>query len=103
MNIITAEVCPDHIYMFVEIPPKLSVSTFMGYLKGKSSVMIYQRWGNLKFKYRNRSFWYKGYYVDTVGKNEMAIKKYVESQLSEDRIAEQLTLDSIDPFTGSKK
>ena len=103
VNIITAEVCPDHIYMFVEIPPKLSVSTFMGYLKGKSSVMIYQRWGNLKFKYRNRSFWYRGYYVDTVGKNEMAIKKYVESQLSEDRIAEQLTLDSIDPFTGSKK
>ncbi len=103
VNIITAEVCPDHIHMFVEIPPKLSVSTFMGYLKGKSSVMIYQRWGNLKFKYRNRSFWCRGYYVDTVGKNEMAIKKYVENQLSEDRMAEQLTLDNMDPFTGSKK
>ena len=103
VNIITAEVCPDHIHMFVEIPPKLSVSTFMRYLKGKSSVMIYQRWGSLKFKYRNRSFWCRGYYVDTVGKNEMAIKKYVENQLSEDRMAEQLTLDNMDTFTGSKK
>ena len=103
VNIINAEVCPDHIHMFVEIPPKLSVSTFMGYLMGKSSVMIYQRWGNLKFKYRNRSFWCRGSYVETVGKNEMAIKKYVENQLSEDRMAEQLTLDNMDPFTGSKK
>ena len=95
--------CPDYIHMFVEIPPKLSVSTFMGYLKGKISVMIYQRWGNLKFKYRNRSFWCRGYYVDTVGKNEMAIKKYVENQLSKDRMAEQLTLDNMDPFTGNRK
>ena len=89
--------------MFVEIPPKLSISTFMGYLKGKSSVMIYQRWGNLKYKYRNRSFWCRGYYVDTVGKNEVAIKKYIEGQLSEDRQAEQLTMDNIDPFTGSRR
>ena len=89
--------------MFVEIPPKLSISTFMGYLKGKSSVMIYQRWGNLKYKYRNRSFWCRGYYVDTVGKNEIAIKKYIEGQLSEDRQAEQLTMDNIDPFTGSRR
>ena len=97
VNIITAEVCPDHVHMFVEIPPKLSVSSFMGFLKGKSSIMIYERWGNMKFKYRCR-----GYYVDTVGKNAIAIKKYIENQLYEDRMAEQLTLDKIDPFTGSK-
>ena len=103
VTIIDAEVCSDHVHMFVEIPPKLSISTFMGYLKGKSSVMIYQRWGNLKYKYRNRSFWCRGYYVDTVGKNEIAIKKYIEGQLSEDRQAEQLTMDNIDPFTGSRR
>lgn len=103
VTIIDAEVCSDHVHMFVEIPPKLSISTFMGYLKGKSSVMIYQRWGNLKYKYRNRSFWCRGYYVDTVGKNEVAIKKYIEGQLSEDRQAEQLTMDNIDPFTGSRR
>ena len=101
--IIEAEVCPDHVHMFVEIPPKLSISTFMGYLKGKSSVMIYQRWGNLKYKYRNRSFWCRGYYVDTVGKNEVAIQKYIKEQLREDRQSEQLTMDNIDPFTGSHK
>ena len=103
VTIIEAEVCPDHVHMFVEIPPKLSISTFMGYLKGKSSVMIYQKWGNLKYKYRNRSFWCRGYYVDTVGKNEVAIQKYIKEQLSEDRQAEQLTMDNIDPFTGSHK
>ena len=103
VTIIEAEVCPDHVHMFVEIPPKLSISTFMGYLKGKSSVMIYQRWGNLKYKYRNRSFWCRGYYVDTVGKNEVAIQQYIKEQLSEDRQAEQLTMDNIDPFTGSHK
>ena len=101
--IIEAEVCPDHVHMFVEISPKLSISTFMGYLKGKSSVMIYQRWGNLKYKYRNRSFWCRGYYVDTVGKNEVAIQQYIKEQLNEDRQAEQLTMDNIDPFTGSHK
>ena len=88
VTIIEAEVCPDHVHMFVEIPPKLSISTFMGYLKGKSSVMIYQRWGNLKYKYRNRSFWCRGYYVDTVGKNEVAIQQYIKEQLNEDRQAE---------------
>ena len=103
VTIIEAEVCPNHIHMFVEIPPKLSISTFMGYLKGKSSVMIYQRWGNLKYKYRNRSFWCRGYYVDTVGKNEVAIQKYIKEQLNEDRQAEQLSMDNIDPFTGSHK
>ena len=101
--IIEAEVCPDHVHIFVEIPPKLSISTFMGYLKGKSSVMIYQRWGNLKYKYRNRSFWHREYYVDTVRKNEVAMQKYIKEQLSEDRQAEQLTMDNIDPFTGSHK
>ena len=103
VTIIEAEVCSDHVHMFVEIPPKLSISTFMGYLKGKSSVMIYQRWGNLKYKYRNRSFWCRGYYVDTVGKNEVAIQKYIKEQLNEDRQAEQLTMDNIDLFTGSHK
>ena len=75
VNIITAEVCIDHVHMFVEIPPKLSISSFMGYLKGKSSVMIYEKWGNMKFKYRNRQFWCRGYYVDTVGKNAIAIRR----------------------------
>ena len=103
VTIIEAEVCQDHVHMFVEIPPKLSISTFMGYFKGKSSVMIYQRWGNLKYKYRNRSFWCRGYYVDTVGKNEVAIQQYIKEQLNEDRQAEQLTMDNIDPFTGSHK
>ena len=74
MNIITAEVCPDYVHMFVEIPPKLSISSFVGYLKGKSSVMIYQKWGNMKCKYRNRPFWCRGYYVDTAGKNAVVIQ-----------------------------
>ena len=103
VHIVEAEVCPDHIHMLVEIPPNVSVSSFVGYLKGKSSVMIYQRWGNLKYKYRNRSFWCRGYYVDTVGKNEVAIQQYIKEQLNEDRQAEQLTMDNIDPFTGSHK
>ena len=103
VNIITAEVCVDHVHMFVEIPPKISISSFMGFLKGKSSIMIYERWGNMKFKYRNRQFWCRGYYVDTVGKNEIAIKKYIENQLSEDKMIEQLTIDKTDMFTGSQK
>ena len=69
VNVITVEVCSNHVHIFVEIPPKLSISSFMGFLKGKCSVMIYERWGNMKFKYRNRQFWCRGYYVDTVGKN----------------------------------
>ena len=81
----------------------MSISSFMGYLKGKSSVMIYERWGNMKYKYRNRQFWCRGYYVDTVGKNENAIKKYIENQIKEDMRVEQLSMDKIDPFTGSKK
>ena len=101
VNIITAEVCPDHVHMFVEIPPKLSISSFMGYLKGKSSVLIYQKWGDMKYKYRNRSFWCRGYYVDTVGKYETAIKNYIRNQLQDDIANDQLSLkEYIDPFTG---
>ena len=103
ITIIEAEVCPDHIHMLVEIPPKYSVSSFMGFLKGKSSLMIYSKWANMRYQYRNREFWCRGYYVDTVGKNEIAIKKYIENQLKEDMMSEQLTMDKIDPFTGSKK
>lgn len=102
VNIIEAEVCPDHIHMLVEIPPKMSVSSFMGFLKGKSSLMIYEKWGNMKFKYRNREFWCRGYYVDTVGKNTAKIKEYIANQLREDQLSGQLTLDDIDPFTGSR-
>ena len=86
--------------MLVEIPPKHAVSSFMGYLKGKSSIMIYNKWGNLKYKYRNRQFWCRGYYVDTVGKNTQKIKDYIAHQLEEDRMSNQLTMDDIDPFNG---
>lgn len=85
------------------ISPKLSVSSFMEYLKGKSSVMIYQKWGDMKYKYRNRSFWCRGYYVDTVGKNAVVIARYIDEQLKEDKSLEQLTLDKIDPFAGNKR
>ena len=102
INILEAEVCVDHVHMLIEIPPKMSVSGVMGFLKGKSSLMIYERWGNMKYKYRNRQFWCWGYYVDTTGKNTKKIKEYIANQLNEDRIAEQMTLEDIDPFTGSK-
>ena len=99
VNIVEAEVCPDHVHMLVEIPPKLSVSGFMGYLKGKSSILIYQKYANMKFKYRNREFWCRGYYVDTVGKNKKAIQEYIANQLQEDKQMEQLTLfEKVDPF-----
>lgn len=99
VNIIEAEVCPDHVHMLVEIPPKLSVSGFMGYLKGKSSIMVYQKYANMKFKYRNREFWCRGYYIDTVGKNTKKIKEYIANQLKEDKEMEQMTIYEInDPF-----
>ena len=79
VNIIEAEVCADHIHMLLEIPPKMSVSSFMGYLKGKSSQMIYERWANLKYKYRSREFWCRGYYVDTVGKDKVKIAEYIKT------------------------
>lgn len=89
--------------MLLEIPPKLSVSGFMGFLKGKSSLMIYQKWGNMKYKYRNRQFWCRGYYVDTVGKNTKAIKEYIGNQVKEDKEMSQMSIDDLkDPFTGSK-
>ena len=103
VNLLEAEACPDHIHMLVEIPPKMSVSNFMGFLKGKSSLMIYEKWGNMKYKYRNRQFWCRGYYVSTVGKNEKKISEYIQTQLNEDRMSEQLTLELTDSFTGSRK
>ena len=86
----------------MEIPPKLSVSGFMGYLKGKSSTMLYEQFGELKYKYRNREFWCRGYYVDTVGKNETRIAEYIKNQLKEDELGERMTIASIGPFTGGK-
>ena len=80
--------------MLLEIPPKMSISSFMGFLKGKSSLMIYEKWGNLKFKYRNREFWCRGYYVDTAGKNAVKIKEYIKNQLKEDELGEQLTFSN---------
>lgn len=101
VTIIEGEVCPDHVHMLLEIPPKMSVSGFMGYLKGKSSLMIYQKWRNMKFKYRNREFWCRGYYVDTAGKNTKKIAEYIQNQLKEDEIATQLSIDfQGDPFNG---
>ena len=103
VDIIEGEVCPDHIHMLVSIPPKMSVSAFMGYLKGKSAMLIFQKWGNMKFAYRNREFWCKGYYVDTVGKNTKAIKTYIAEQLKKDQESDQLSIfDPRDPFMGSK-
>ena len=101
VEIIEANACPDHIHMLVSIPPKLSVSQFMGYLKGKSSLMIFEKHANLKYKYGNRHFWCRGYYVDTVGKNTAAIKEYIQNQLKEDLEYDQMSLvEYIDPFTG---
>ena len=101
VEIIETTACTDHIHMLVSIPPKISVSQFMGYLKGKSSLMIFDRHANLKYKYGNRQFWCKGYYVDTVGRNEKAIKEYVRNQLEEDIAYDQISLkEYIDPFTG---
>ena len=101
IEIIEAEAMPDHIHMLVRIPPKYSVSEVMGYLKGKSSLMIFEKHANLKYKYGNRHFWCRGYYVDTVGKNTAAIKKYIQNQIKEDMEYDQMSLvEYIDPFTG---
>lgn len=103
VEIIEAEVCPDHIHMLVSIPPKMSVSGFVGFLKGKSTLIIYERHANLKYKYGNRQFWCRGYYVDTAGKNAKAIAEYIKHQLDEDKIQDQITMkEFIDPFKGSK-
>lgn len=101
VEIIEAQACPDHIHMLVSIPPKYSVSEFMGYLKGKSSLMIFDQFANMKYRYGNRQFWCRGYYVDTVGRNKKAIEEYIRNQLIEDKQYEQLTMkELIDPFTG---
>ena len=103
IEIIEAEECPDHIHMLLSIPPKMSVSYAIGYLKGKSSLMIFDRHANLKYKYGNRHFWARGYYVDTVGRNKEAIKKYIQNQLKEDEMADQMTIkEYYDPFTGEE-
>ena len=99
INIVEAEMCPDHVHMLLEIPPKYSVSSIMGFLKGKSSLLIYEKFANMKFKYRNREFWCRGYYVDTVGKNAEKIKEYIANQLKEDEMNEQISItEYIDPF-----
>ena len=103
ITIIEAELCPDHVHMLVEIPPKYSVADIVGYIKGKSSLMIFDRHANLKYKYGNRHFWCRGYYVDTVGKNAKKIEEYIRQQLQEDIAADQMTMkEYIDPFTGEK-
>lgn len=103
IEIIAAECCPDHIHMLIRIPPKYSVSEIVGYLKGKSSLIIFDRHANLKYKYGNRTFWCRGYYVDTVGKNTKKIREYINNQLKEDWMADQISLSEyIDPFTGEK-
>ena len=104
IEIIEAELCPDHIHMLVSIPPKYSVSSIMGYLKGKSSLMIFDRHANLKYKYGNRHFWCTGYYVDTVGKNKKAIEEYIRKQLQEDIATDQISIkEYVDPFEKEEK
>ena len=101
VEIVEAEICPDHVHMLVKIPPSLSVSSFVGYLKGKSTLMIFERHANLKYKYGNRHFWCRGYYVDTVGKNAKKIQEYIQNQLQNDLEYDQMTLkEYIAPFTG---
>ena len=101
VEIIEAEACRDHIHMLISIPPKYSVSQIMGHLKGKSSLMIFDRHANLKYKYGNRHFWARGYYVDTVGRNKKQVAEYIRNQLESDQIADQIGLkEFVDPFTG---
>ena len=103
MQIIEAEACKDHIHMLVSIPPKYSVSQIMGYLKGKSGLMVFEKYTNMKYKYGNRHFWCRGYYVDTVGRKKKAIAEYIRNQLQEDISYEQISLVKyIDPFTGKQ-
>ena len=103
VEIIEAEACPNHIHMLVSIPPYISIAQFVGYLKSKSTLMIFDRHANLKYKYGSRSFWCRGYYVDTVGKNERIIQEYIKNQLQEDSMNDQISMkEYIDPFTGSK-
>lgn len=104
IEIIEAEACPDHIHMLLGVPPKYSIAYVMGYLKGKSALMIFDRYANLKYKYGNRNFWANGYYVDTVGKNKKVIEEYIKNQLQEDIAYDQLSIkEYVDPFTGEKQ
>ena len=101
VEIIEGHMMPDHIHLLVSIPPKMSVSSFMGYLKSKSTLMIFERHANMKYKFGNRKFWARGYFVDTVGKNEKAIREYIQNQLIEDKLSDQMSMkEFIDPFTG---
>lgn len=101
IEIVEAQCCPDHVHMLVKIPPKYSVSEIMGYLKGKSSLIIFDRHANLKYKYGNRHFWCRGYYVDTAGKNAKKIQEYIQKQLEEDKLNDQISIkEYVDPFTG---
>lgn len=103
VEIIEAEACPDHIHMLVSIPPYLSITQFMGFLKGKSTLMIFDRHANLKYKYGSRHFWCRGFFVDTVGQNKRMITEYIQNQLKEDEVMDQMTLkEYVDPFTGSE-
>ena len=103
VEIIEAEACPDHIHMLVSIPPYMSVAQFVVTLKSKSALMIFDRHANLKYKYGNRHFWCRGYFVDTVGKNEKKIREYIQNQLEEDYVKDQISMkEYMDPFTGEK-
>ena len=103
VEILEAEACKDHIHMLVSVPPYISIAQFMGFLKGKSSLMIFDRHANLKYKYGSRNFWCRGYYVDTVGRNERIISEYIQKQLQEDHMSDQISMkEYIDPFTGIK-
>lgn len=100
-TLLEAEACPDHIHMLIEIPPKYAVAEFMGYLKSKSTLMIFDRHANMRYKFGNRKFWARGYFVDTVGCNEKALREYIQNQLQEDKISDQMSMkEFIDPFTG---
>lgn len=104
VEIIEGHLMPDHVHLLLEIPPRMSVSSFMGYLKGKSSLMIFENHSNLKYKFGNRNFWATGYYVSTVGLNEATIKKYIQEQENEDKISDSLTnKEFVNPFKGMLK
>ena len=101
VRIVEGEACPDHIHMLLEIPPKYAVADIMGYLKSRSTLMIFDRHANLKYKYGSRHFWAKGYFCDTVGKNEKVVREYIQTQLQEDKLYDQMSMkEFIDPFTG---
>ena len=103
ITIIEAELCPDHVHMLISIPPKMSVSGAIGYIKGKSTLLIFDRHADMKYKYGQRQFWCRGYYVDTAGKNTKAIQEYISNQLKEDKLADDMSSkEYIDPFTGKK-